>query len=156
MHGGASEILIVLLAAALVVAAVGDIRTRTIPNWLTIAVALAAIPFWWLSDLALWPDVAVRIGVAAALFAAFALAFYLGMMGGGDVKLLAALALWLPPGAVLFLLVVMSLAGGAITLFMLVRHRLARRQGQLEIPYGVAIAFGGLWLISERFLNQFG
>jgi prepilin peptidase CpaA len=156
MHGGASEILIVLLAAALVAAAVGDIRTRTIPNWLTIAVALAAIPFWWLSDLALWPDVAVRIGVAAALFAAFALAFYLGMMGGGDVKLLAALALWLPPGAVLFLLVVMSLAGGAITLFMLVRHRLSRRQGQLEIPYGVAIAFGGLWLISERFLNQFG
>jgi prepilin peptidase CpaA len=156
MHGGPSEILIVLLAAALVAAAVGDIRTRTISNGLTLAIALAAIPFWWLSDVALWPDVALRIGIAAAVFAAFALAFYLGMMGGGDVKLLAALALWLPPAAVLFLLVVMSLAGGALTLVMLVRHRLARRQGRLEIPYGVAIAFGGLWLISERFLNQFG
>ena len=156
MQGGVAEILIVLLAAALVAAAVGDIRTRTIPNGLTLGIALAAIPFWWLSDLGFWPDVAIRIGIAGAVFAAFALAFYLGMMGGGDVKLLAALALWLPPGAVLFLLIVMSLAGGAITLFMLVRHRLARRQGQLEIPYGVAIAFGGLWLISERFLNQFG
>ena len=33
---------------------------------------------------------------------------------------------------------------------------LAKREEKLEIPYGVAIAFGGLWLISERFLNQFG
>jgi prepilin peptidase CpaA len=39
---------------------------------------------------------------------------------------------------------------------MFVRHRLARRTEKLEIPYGVAIAFGGLWLISERFLNHFG
>jgi prepilin peptidase CpaA len=39
---------------------------------------------------------------------------------------------------------------------MLVRQRLTRREGALEIPYGVAIAFGGLWLISERFLYQFG
>ena len=45
---------------------------------------------------------------------------------------------------------------GALTLAMLIRHKLARHAGQLEIPYGVAIAFGGLWLISERFLNQFG
>jgi prepilin peptidase CpaA len=50
----------------------------------------------------------------------------------------------------------MSLAGGALTLAMFVRHRLAGRAGKLEIPYGVAIAFGGLWLISERFLNHFG
>jgi prepilin peptidase CpaA len=156
MYGGLSEILIALLAAALVVAAVGDMRTRTIANGLTLAIALAAIPFWWLSDLALWPDVALRIGIAAGVFAVFALAFYLGMMGGGDVKLLGAVALWLPPGAVMFLLVAMSLAGGAITVVMLVRHKLARREGRLEIPYGVAIAFGGLWLIGERFLNQFG
>ena len=54
------------------------------------------------------------------------------------------------------LLVVMSVAGGVLTLACYLRHRLARRDGQLEIPYGVAIAFGGLWLISERFLNQFG
>jgi len=39
---------------------------------------------------------------------------------------------------------------------MLIRQRLARSEGQLEVPYGVAIAFAGLWLISERFLYQFG
>jgi prepilin peptidase CpaA len=39
---------------------------------------------------------------------------------------------------------------------MLIRQRLLKKEGQLEIPYGVAIAFAGLWLISERFLYQFG
>ena len=156
MQGGPSELLIALLGAALVAAAVGDIRSRTIPNWLTLTVAVAAVPFWWLSGLDLWPDVAVRIGVAAAVFAAFAAAFAIGMMGGGDVKLLGAVALWLPPGAVLFLLVAMSLAGGALTLAMVARRRFARGSAGIEVPYGVAIAFGGLWVIGERFLNQFG
>jgi len=156
MQWGVSEILVLILAAALVAAAVGDLRTRTIPNWLNLAIAIAAIPFWYLSGVELWPDVALRIGIAAAVFALFAAAFALGMMGGGDVKLVAALSLWLPPAAVLALLVVMSLAGGALTLAMAARHRFARRTEKLEIPYGVAIAFGGLWLISERFLNQFG
>jgi prepilin peptidase CpaA len=148
--------LVLLLAAALVAAAVGDIRTRTIPNWLNAAIALGAIAFWFASGLDPWPDMAIRFGVAAAVFALFAGAFALGMMGGGDVKLLAAVALWLPPGGVLFLLVAMSLAGGALTIAMWARHKLRRSSHTLEIPYGVAIAFGGLWLIGERFLNQFG
>ena len=156
MQGGVSEILAAVLAVALVAAAVVDLRSRTIPNRLTLAVALLAIPFWWASGLDLWPEVAVRIAVAAAIFAIFALAFVLRMMGGGDVKLLAAVALWLPPAAVLLLVVLMSLAGGALTLAMLIRHRVARAERKIEIPYGVAIAFGGLWLIGERFLNQFG
>lgn len=156
MQSGISDFLVLMLAVALVAAAVGDIRTRTIPNGLTLAIALAAIPFWWLADLALWPDVALRIGIAALVFAIFAAAFACRLMGGGDVKLLAAIALWLPPSAVMMLIVIMSLAGGALTLAMAIRHKLTRREGQLEIPYGVAIAFGGLWLIGERFLNQFG
>jgi prepilin peptidase CpaA len=55
----------------------------------------------------------------------------------------------------LFLLVAMSLAGGALTIGMWAHHKLRRSSHTLEIPYGVAIAFGGLWLIGERFLNQF-
>ena len=90
------------------------------------------------------------------MFGLFTIAFAMGAMGGSDVKLVAAIALWLPAQSVLALLYIMSVAGGALTLFMLIRHRLAGKAGLLEIPYGVAIAFGGLWLISERFLNQFG
>ena len=155
MDGGFTWILIGLLAAALVAAAVGDWRSRTIPNWLNGAIALGAVPFWWASGLSLWPDVAVQLGVALAVFTLFALAFHFGAMGGGDVKMVAALALWLPVGAVLKLLVIMSIAGGLLTIAMLIPHRIAKSAGQPEIPYGIAIAFAGFWLIGERFLNQF-
>ena len=151
-----SWFLLIALAAMLVAACWCDLRARTIPNALNLAIASLAIPFWWSIGLALWPDVAWQLGVAILVFGLFAIAFAFGAMGGGDVKLVAAIALWLPAQSVLALLFIMSVAGGALTLAMLIRHRLAGKAGQLEIPYGVAIAFGGLWLISERFLNQFG
>ena len=152
---GLTWILLGLLALLLLIAAHGDLKSRTIANELNLAVALLAIPFWWASGLALWPDVALQIGVAALVFGFFAGAFALGAMGGGDVKLIGALALWLPWQGLLILLLIMSIAGGALTVAMLVRHRLRKSEGQIEVPYGVAIAFGGLWLISERFLYQF-
>ncbi len=156
MPGEMANLLVAFLAAMLIVAVVGDLRARLIPNWLNAAIALAAIPYWWLTDLPLWPDVAIQIAVAAALFALFALAFRFGMMGGGDVKLVAAVALWLPLGAVVKLLLVMSIAGGLLTLAMMARQRIARQQDKPEVPYGVAIAFGGFWVIGEPFFNRFG
>jgi prepilin peptidase CpaA len=155
MQGGLSWFLIALLAAAMLLAAIGDWRTRTIPNWLNGTIALLAIPFWWSVGLSLWPGVATQIGLAAAVFMLFAIAFRFGAMGGGDVKMAAALALWLPFAGIVKLVVIMSIAGGVLTLAMLVAHRLAKAAGQPEIPYGIAIAFGGFWLIGERILNQF-
>jgi prepilin peptidase CpaA len=56
-------------------------------------------------------------------------------------------------------LILMSVAGGVLTLGILVWHRVSRREGRPEIPYGVAIAFGGLAvlapILTQRFLNQF-
>lgn len=155
MQGDFSTYLIALLGLLLLVAAIGDLRTREIPNWLNGAIALLAIPFWLSMGLAVWPDMAIQAGLAVGAFAFFALLFHLGAMGGGDVKMIAALALWLPAGALLNLLVIMSLAGGALTIIMLARHRLTKSQAELEIPYGVAIAFGGLWVSAEPFLNHF-
>jgi prepilin peptidase CpaA len=149
-------ILPAVLAVMLLACCWWDLKTRTIPNSLNLAIALLAIPFWIAGGEAVWPDMAVHVGVAFITFWVFAAAFAMGAMGGGDVKLIAALALWLPWQAVLVLLFLMSLAGGVLTLGYLIRHKLAKREEKLEIPYGVAIAFGGLWLISERFLNQFG
>ena len=151
-----SWILLGALAAMLLAACWCDLKARTIPNGLNLAIALLAIPFWWSLGQPLWPDAALHVGVAAIVFGLFAIAFAMGAMGGGDVKLVAAIALWLPFQAVAALLFIMSLAGGVLTLAMWIRHKLARRGEPLEIPYGVAIAFGGLWLISERFLYQFG
>lgn len=156
MSWGLAWILLGLLALLLLAACWYDLKSRTIPNELVIAVALLALPFWWATGLAIWPDLALQIGVAALVFALFALAFAIGAMGGGDVKLVSAVALWLPWPAVLALLVIMSLAGGVLTVALVTRHRLARTRARLEIPYGVAIAFGGLWLIGQRFLYQFG
>ena len=155
MSGVLTQILMGILALMVLAAAVWDIRTRTIPNSLNAAIAALAVPFWLASGLDFWPDIAIHIGIGAAVLGLFAIAFAMGAMGGGDVKFVAAIALWLRPDAVLLLLVIMSLAGGALTLFMLARHRLAKADHKLEIPYGVAIAIGGIWLIAERFLNQF-
>ena len=90
------------------------------------------------------------------VFAALAGAFYLGVMGGGDVKMAPAVLLWFPAARALDFLMIMSLAGGLVTLVALARHRAGRREGRPEVPYGVAIAAAGLWLIAERYFYQFG
>jgi prepilin peptidase CpaA len=144
--------LLIALAIALVVAAFTDIRSRTISNWLNGAIALGAPLFWWSSGLALWPDIALQIGVAVAAFAVFAGLFALKMMGGGDVKLLTVLALWVSPVIFMQLLVVMALAGGLLTVLMVMWHTMRRQKDKLAIPYGVAIAFGGLWVLAANYL----
>ena len=95
-NGGFTDLLLVALAATLVVAAVIDVRTFTISNRLSAAVALGA-PLYWLSiSLAPWPGMAAHVAAAVVVFLLLAGAFYAGMMGGGDVKLAAALSLWFP------------------------------------------------------------
>ena len=152
---GFPELLIVALAALLVVAAVVDFRTFTISNRLNLAVAAAAPLFWWSISLPFWPQAAIQVAVAAGVFALLAAAFYAGMMGGGDVKLAAALSLWFSPLSTLKFLVIMSIAGGLLTLVLLVAHRARGQVGKPKIPYGVAIAVGGIAILAQRFLNQF-
>jgi len=154
-NGAFTQILLAGLAVLLVVAAVIDVRTFTISNRLNLTVALLA-PLYWLSvALAPWPGVAIQLAAAGTVFLILAGAFYAGMMGGGDVKLAAALALWFSPVSIIKFLVLMSLAGGVLTLLVLAWHRLKRREGRPEIPYGVAIAFGGLVILTQRFFNHF-
>jgi prepilin peptidase CpaA len=139
--------LIVALSALLIAAAITDLRARIISNRLNIAIAALA-PLWWIAcGLDLWPGVAVQLLVCGAVFLLFATLFSMGMMGGGDVKLLAALALWFPWQAVISLLVLMALLGGLVTLVTVIHHRMTRRLGQPEIPYGVAISLAALWLL---------
>jgi prepilin peptidase CpaA len=156
MFNGAFTLsLLLLLAVMLVVAATIDVRTFTISNRLNLTVALLA-PLYWLSvALPLWPSVGIQLAAGAAVFVLLSGAFYAGMMGGGDVKLASALALWFSPASTVKFLVLMSLAGGVLTIGMLALHRTRRRSGRPEIPYGVAIAFGGLVILTQRFLNQF-
>ena len=155
MNVGFTFGLLGLLAAMLVWIAVFDIRTYTISDRLNAAIALMAPLYWWSAGLPLWPNAAIQVGVAVLVFLFFAGAFYLNVMGGGDVKLAGALALWFTPYDTLRLIVVMSIVGGLLTLVVLGIHRARRKEGRPEVPYGVAIAAGALWLLAQRFLNQF-
>ena len=154
-NGAFTEILLGILALLLVVAAVIDVRTFTISNRLNLAVALMAPLYWWSAHLPLWPDIGIQVAIAAGVFALLAVAFYAGMMGGGDVKLAAALALWFTPETTLTFLIYMSIAGGALTVVVMVLHRARKKAGKPQVPYGVAIAIGGLIILIQRFLNQF-
>ncbi len=155
MNDGFTFGLLGLLAAILVWIAVVDVRTFTISDRINIAIALLAPVYWLSAGVPFWPDAAIRVGVAVLVFFLFAGAFYMNVMGGGDVKLAGALALWFTPLETLTLIVVMSIAGGLLTLVVLVAHRVRRKAGRPEVPYGVAIAVGGMWLLAQRFLNHF-
>ena len=155
MNGGFTLALLGLLAAMLAWIAVVDIKTYTISDRLNLAIALLAPVYWWSAGVPLWPDAGLRVGVALLVFLFFAGAFYMDVMGGGDVKLAGALALWFTPYETLKLIVIMSIAGGLLTLIVMGAHRARRKSGRPEVPYGVAIAVGGMWLLAQRFLNQF-
>ncbi len=147
-------ILPALLAVLLVWAGIEDARARTIANWKNALIAVMALP-WWMANGLAWPEIGLQIGVAFAVFGFFCGAFYLGQMGGGDVKLIGALALWFPVQPLVWLLIVMSLAGGAVTVLMLIDRWRRKDTGAIEIPYGVAIAFAGLLTVREPLINQF-
>jgi prepilin peptidase CpaA len=155
MNAGFTLGLLGVLAAMLAWIAVVDVRTYTISDRLNLAIALLAPVYWWSAGVPLWPDAAVRIGAGLLVFLLFAGAFYLNAMGGGDVKLAGALALWFTPYETLKLIVLMSIIGGLLTLIVVGIHRARKNSGRPEVPYGVAIAAGGMWLLAQRFLNQF-
>lgn len=145
---------LLLLAAA----AFFDARWRIVPNGLNAALALGGLA-WALASSGLSGAAGATLA-ALAVFAGGAALFALGVMGGGDVKLAAALTLWLTPAQVAPFLVATSLAGGVLGLgFALWRFSgaLAAGGGAAEAwgsamrapaPYGAAIAAGGAIVLS--------
>ncbi|QIK77714.1 peptidase [Sphingomonas piscis] len=153
---GFTDILLGALAVLMLTAAVTDLRRRKIPNWLVLTIGVMAPLFWWSLQLPIYPDVALRAGTGLLVFLALFGLFCVGGMGGGDVKLATAIALWFPPQVTLLFLLVMSLAGAVVSTAAWVHHsKIMRRQGRTVVPYGVAIAFAGLLILAQRYLNQF-
>jgi prepilin peptidase CpaA len=89
-------------------------------------------------------------------FVTLAALFALGIIGGGDVKLLAALALWFDPSSFLKLIVIMALAGGVISLVFggihVLRQKGDKMKTKVMVPYGLAISFAGLWVMANQYL----
>jgi prepilin peptidase CpaA len=139
LAGGAVFALLLGMAVA------SDIRSFRIPNWQPAALVAALIVVRVGGGQAMDLPVALAVGMAV-LVAGFVL-YVGGFWGGGDAKLLAAVAAWAGLDGLPRLLLVTAVAGGLLAGLVLM---LRRRRGQgasdwasLPMPYGVAIAFGG-------------
>lgn len=143
------------LAILLLVSIYTDIKYRLIHNKLTIAIAALAPVYWIATSSISLTEIGIHLLTAVCTFLFFSIFFALRAMGGGDVKLFAALALWFPWMAVAHMIIVATLLGAAVTIIFLVIHKLRQRVGPARIPYGVAISLSGLWTAGERFFNHF-
>ena len=149
-------------------AAVSDLRSRTIPNWLTFSFLCTGLTLRSFAGAEGLLDGLTGSGIALG----FALPlFFLGALGGGDGKLLMGVGALLGVEKLWIALVATALAGGVLALGEMIRKRAVvgtlmgvhavlvhpqplgewksiRSPGSLTIPYGVAIAAGALvaWL----------
>jgi Flp pilus assembly protein protease CpaA len=157
----------VLEILLLVYAATRDIATRLIPNEICLALALLGV----IGQIASPIQLAESLIAAALLFLLLLFAYSRAWMGGGDVKLLTAVAIGLPLVGIIQLLTVTALAGGVLAAAHIVMRSLPyprlvptgsslarriyaverwRHLRQAPLPYGVAIACGGIWAILSR------
>jgi len=149
--------LLLVFPALVIVGALRDLTSYTIPNWVSGLLILGFVPAALSLGLPL-PTIGLHLGVAVAALVIGMAMFALNWIGGGDAKLFAASALWLGwPGSLEFV-VITGLAGGVLTFALLglrspmIRpymlsgpgwiNRLAEPKG--DLPYGVAIAVGAL------------
>ncbi len=156
MTGGLSALLPAgLLAALLIVAAVSDLRSRDIPNSLNFAIMLVAPLVWLTSGIDLDPGLAWQLATAGIVFAGFVVHFYIGGIGGGDVKMIGALALSIEPALILPMLMAMAISGAGISAAMLIHIKWRKPAAKPELPYGIAIAAGALWVLPQQYINHF-
>jgi prepilin peptidase CpaA len=99
----------------LVVATVTDLRSRRIPNWLVLPFLLAGIVVSAVSHG--WHGVSQSLMGLALGGLLFGFLYWMGGMGMGDVKLLAAIGAWIGPGQLLTALVLTGIVGGVMALF---------------------------------------
>lgn len=144
------------VAALLVLAAASDIRSFEIPNWIPATIVGLYIAYVIIRNV-IYPEFGAvawlpAVGAAALVLFVFTVLFARGLIGGGDVKLLTAVSLWVGFSMLINLLFWTSVGGGLLALFLLIRHKYLspplesgkENIRKAEIPYGIAIAFGGI------------
>ncbi|HLP66272.1 MAG TPA: prepilin peptidase [Rhizobium sp.] len=149
-------VIFLVFPMCLALAALTDLFEMTIPNRIPailLGAFLVVVPFTHLG----WPGFGLHLAAAALVFAGGFALFALNVMGGGDAKLLTAAAVWFGlTKSLLVFLVYVGYAGGVLTVLILLlraRANLVIAMGlpvphsilsAKKIPYGVAIAIGGL------------
>lgn len=166
------QIVLWCCAGLLLWAAFSDLQRFIIPNKITlgiVALYLAYLVSGLLGGMTV--DWAGGLIAAAIVFAVGFALFNFGVLGGGDVKLLSAVALYAGSQWVAPLIAVTAIAGGVLSIGILaakmvslsripanlrpymlpadVRYPVLRAALQTHAPYGAAIAFGGLFIIYQ-------
>lgn len=150
-----------IFPAMVIVAALRDTTTMTIPNWLCAAGALAFLPVALVSGMGVgMAGVSLAVGLGA-LVAGIAM-FAAGWIGGGDAKLFAVCGLWLGWQEMAPFVLWTAVAGGALAVSLLWARRLATHLPTTgpawfnrlltpggDVPYGIAIALGALATFPE-------
>ncbi|MEG3617958.1 prepilin peptidase [Magnetovibrio sp. PR-2] len=137
-------------------AAWSDARFLRIPNWLSMTLLVVFFPTVLAAGLPM-EAIAWHFGAGVAVLVAGFVLFAIGLLGGGDAKLLAVCALWLGIDQVLWLLAAVVLIGGVLSIAVillrkglglwpdwLVRHLKGLFEPNAAVPYGIAITAGAL------------
>ncbi|MGO1118281.1 A24 family peptidase [Rhodovibrionaceae bacterium A322] len=157
--------LVVLAILGMALAAWCDLMTRRIPNLLCLAIAVLFGVATLFSPLqvSFVDGLMVALPVLVVTFAAFAH----GSLGAGDAKLMTVCALWAGTGHAMDFLLVTGLTGGLMALIALMTplrvslghlagvvlpESMSRGLTATGLPYGLAIATGGVYVLTTRFL----
>lgn len=140
-------------------AAIRDLNTLTIPNWLNGWIAFLFLP---MSVVALpgWDVFGLHLLVGLIAFAIAVLLFSLNVFGGGDAKMIPAVALWIGPSGMMSFIVFMAIAGGILTILIVILRGMLPQPATpgfayetmtkgAGVPYGVAIAIGAIVAASQ-------
>lgn len=135
-----------------------DLFTMTIPNKISIALVAGFLVFAPLSGLGLY-DIGWHLACGAIVLCVTVFMFAMGWMGGGDAKIFATISLWLGFGYVGNFLIIAAIAGGVLTLALMMFRKYPLPQALLNeswlarlhhpkegVPYGISIAFGALFV----------
>jgi prepilin peptidase CpaA len=146
-----------VFAALVIIAALKDLSSFTIPNWISIVLVAAFAPAALFTG-ATWGAIGLAFAIAAGVLVLAIGMFAMGWMGGGDAKLMTAVSLWVGLKGLAAFVLCTGLAGGALVLALLALRSAwlrpvadmgpawARRLATPDeaAPYGVAIALGAL------------
>ncbi len=147
-------------------AAIRDIETLTIPNWLNAWIAFLFIPACILAAPG-WEVAGWHLLAGVIAFVVAVLMFMGGLFGGGDAKMIPGVMLWIGPDGTVDFIYGMAAAGGVLAILVVLARRMVPAGATPElsveslqagkgIPYGVAIAAGAfLAAPSSPFLSGF-
>jgi prepilin peptidase CpaA len=159
--------MILASGGVLLLAAGHDIVSRTVPNWMPVAIACFGIAASFAAD-----RLPISLGLGLTVFITAAICWRCGWLGGADVKLLGAIGIVLPPGMVAMFAIAMSISGAVHAVAYMLARRVVTPPPSIAdrprarpllpralraerwrisrggpLPYACAIAFGFLFVI---------